>query len=78
VVIPKKKKKPLVASLQNDNMWLRIEGKIGRKNGLISHVRRTWVGFCPIFQKNLTGGLNCNFLKLQGGKLPILKLWGSN
>jgi hypothetical protein len=31
VVIQKKKKEALVASLQNDDVWLRIEGKIGKK-----------------------------------------------
>jgi hypothetical protein len=53
------------------------EAKIGRflvKNTRESHV----LGIPSKLPKKLTEDLFCKFLKLQGGKLPILKLWGLN
>jgi hypothetical protein len=70
----KKKKKKKKKSLGCFSSKRGLRAKLEKKKGLISDVRCTWVGFRPICRKNLTRGLNCNFLKLQGGKLPILKL----
>jgi hypothetical protein len=62
--------------------WGRIRHIEGRAKleefWLKTHVRRTCVRFRPSCREKLTEGLFCKFLKLQGGKLPIFKLWGLN
>jgi hypothetical protein len=59
-------------------VWLRIEGKIGRKKW-VNRSHETHVGRVS---SNLSEKLNKRFkLKLfetSRGKLSILKLWGSN
>jgi hypothetical protein len=57
-VIPKKKKKKaLVASLQNDDVWLRIEGKIEKKR--VNRSREAHMGRVP---SNLPEKLNRRFI----------------
>jgi hypothetical protein len=61
------------------DLFMPSEGRAKLEDSwLITHVRGTWVGFRPTCRKNLPEGLFCNFLKLHGDKLPILKLWSLN
>jgi hypothetical protein len=69
----KKKKKSLGCFSSNDDVWLRIEGKTGKKNPNRSRV--THVGRVP---SKLTGKVNRRFVlqvfETLGDKLLVFKL----